>query len=96
MISDAEIERGFAEIVRCALAGERAPTNCTMDNPNGTLRAGLTSELVRRRRIRVEVYAKNWRVIEIIQGEHTGRRTKEEPNGRQPYRVIPERGSAAA
>jgi len=85
-----DIEAGFAAIEQAALRGERAPTNQTGENPAGTLRSGITTELLKQGRIKVEIYALNWRVIEILTGPHAGERTKGPPNPSwQPYKILP-------
>lgn len=70
-----------------AVAGDRCPTQ------NELLRAGYTGTatpvaLARAQRIRIEVYGRNWRVVEIREGEHKGKRTQEPPGGGKPYKVI--------
>ena len=89
--SRAAIEEGFAQIERAALAGERCPTTCTVDNPTGTMRPGVAPILLKEGRIKVEIYGRNWRVIEILKGPNAGKRTKEAPGYPKtwPYRVLP-------
>jgi len=90
MISEQVILRGFELIVSAANAGERAPTNRHSANPTGKLRSGITQALIKNGMIRVEVYGKNWRVIEILKGPHAGKRTKMPPDPRsKPYKVLP-------
>jgi len=69
----------LAELRRCADAGERAPHNYQFDGGSA-----LVGELVDQGLIKVEVYAKNWRVIEFPDGS----RTMEPPFGNTgPYLV---------
>lgn len=83
------IEQGFRLIEAAALAGERCPTNATMDNPAGTLPAGVSAALLKAGRIRIEVYPHNWRVIELVGGPNAGKRTASPPNKNwKPYRVL--------
>lgn len=90
MTTPRQNEEGFALIERAAVLGARAPTNWSMDNPTGVLPSGVTSALVKEGRVRIEVYAKNWRVIEILKGPNAGKRTMECPyNGAKPYKIVP-------
>ncbi len=84
------INEGFRAIEAAAIAGERAPTTRTLDNPSGTMRAGITSALLKEGRIRAEIYGQNSRVIEILKGPHAGKRTKGPPDpNAKPYKVLP-------
>lgn len=49
--------------------------------------------LAREGRIRIEISARNWRVVEIRQGKHKGKRTKESATAAKPYLVIDTNGS---
>jgi hypothetical protein len=80
------------EIVNAALMGERCPINAA--ESAGGLPRGATTELARAGLIRVEVYPHNWRVIEILQGPHAGKRTAPPPNRKwRPYLIVDEHGS---
>lgn len=74
----------LARLQACALAGDRCPTNDVIGARNIRL-------LVERGELRVEVYTLNWRTVEILKGEHAGKRTAECPYGEKPkpYRIIP-------
>lgn len=89
-LSRREIDMGFVAVERCAIDGTRCPTNISMENPNGTLRSGITSALVKEGKIKVEVYAHNWRVVEILIGPNVGKRTQAPPYkyATQPYLVL--------
>lgn len=91
MVAIKTIEKGFNLIERAAIKGERAPTNVSMDNPNGQLHSGVTSQLLKQGKIRVEVYAHNWRVIEILTGPNAGKRTAMPPYkyATKPYLTLP-------
>ena len=69
-----------------AKAGERAPINDEFSGGTPVIQA-----LAERGLIRVEVFAQNWRVIEILEGPEKGCRTKECPLGGEPYLVYPVR-----
>ena len=43
--------------------------------------------------IRVEIYAKNWRVVEILVGSHKGQRTQEPPWGGKFYKKMDKNGT---
>lgn len=85
-----EIYDGYRLIEQAAIAGARCPVNITMATPDGGLASGVTGALARDGRIRIEVYAKNWRVIEILKGPHAGKRTAPPPfkGSRKPYKII--------
>lgn len=87
-LSRIQLANVFATIVDAAVKGERAPQN-------DVLPTGATSQLARAGYIKVEVYAHNWRVIEIRSGEHKGKRTQATPHKGEgkPYKVV-EAGSA--
>ena len=70
-------------IEQVAINGERCPQN----QPHGPLAKGSVSKLVAEGRIRTEVYKHNWRVVEILMGEHKGKRTAEPLGKGSPYIV---------
>jgi hypothetical protein len=91
------LEHVFNWLVACAIKGERCPT--TDQIRIEIVRAGLpaqgqapTTALALAGRILVRVHAKNWRVVEILHGEHAGRRTKAAPNHWSCYLVIDRQG----
>lgn len=90
MLTPGHLDKGFRQIVAAAKAGQRCPTNRTQENPTGELRAGVTTALVKAKRIRVEIFAHNWRVVEIIDGPHAGLRTAPPPYkfATKPYKVL--------
>lgn len=90
-ITRRELDKGFAEIERAAIIGARCPTNVSQENPTGTLRNGLTTALVKEGKIKIEVYAHNWRVVEILTGPNAGKRTLAPPYkyATKPYLVLP-------
>ena len=82
--------RLIACIAERADRGERAPT---LDNlyylfPDVPAPQQRLQKLCREGHVRIEVYSLNWRVIEILTGEHKGKRTKACPRGGKPYRVL--------
>jgi hypothetical protein len=85
------LDDGFAEIERAAVNDARCPTNRSQENPTGTLRIGVTTELVREGKIKIEVYAHNWRVVELLTGPNAGKRTQKPPYkyATKPYLVLP-------
>ena len=90
-ITRRQIDAGFAEIERAPRSTASVGSNKTQENPNGTLCSGLTSALFKEGKIRVEVFAHNWRVIEILTGPHAGKRTLAPPYkyATKPYLVLP-------
>lgn len=80
----------FAILVDAAVKGERCPTSeqltYAMDRTDANK---WVSELAKVGRIRVEVSAHNWRVVEIREGEHKGKRTAPNPiKGAKPYMIV--------
>ena len=77
------IEDAWALVQEAAAAGLRCPTNDHFKSNGGALR-----ELAYQGRIRIKVYAHNWRVVEIMEGPHAGKSTMRAPTSGPPYRVI--------
>ena len=67
------VTRVFGMLEAAAAAGARCPIN-------DQLPYGATKMLACNGRIRIEVYAHNWRVVEILEGPHKGKRTMEAPS----------------
>ena len=91
----------FEIFVETALKGERCPSSnppdYTLDKlclvKRGTnAPKNAAGELARLGFVRVEISGKNWRTIEILRGEHAGKRTKEDPTGAKPYRILDAKG----
>lgn len=80
------IERDFALLEAAAAAGER----CPQSRPHGPLNPASTGHLAREGRIRVEIFAHNWRVVTIMDGPHKGKQTMATPHkgSEKPYKVI--------
>lgn len=72
----------YALIHAAAIAGDRAPKNPELNGGSSTVR-----KLIDLGKIRVEIYAHNWRVFELIDGPDSGARTAEDPKGGGPHRV---------
>lgn len=87
-----QIERTFEAIVAAAVAGERCPQEYREGHPG--LPSGATTKLVQAGRVKIEVCGKNWRVAEILEGPHTGKRTQAPPFPNSgPYLVRDASGS---
>jgi hypothetical protein len=83
-----EHERVFAVIEHAAVAGLRCPGADEIKAPHG-----VVPILARSGRIRIEVYAGNWRVITITSGEHAGKQTAPPPFQHSgPYIMIDRNG----
>lgn len=83
------VERCFAVLEAAAVAGRRCPGNDT-----GAVSSDLVGMLARAGRIKVEIYALNFRVVEIMTGPNAGRRTKARPHDSSPpWKVIDKNGS---
>jgi hypothetical protein len=74
-----------------AAEGKRCPTNDEIADylaRTGHLSRLKLTDVARSGRIKIEVYAKNFRVVEICDGPHRGKRTQDAPHYQSPYRVI--------
>lgn len=94
----------FAIVERAAIAGERCPTNeglCDALRVAGFVFAGgneLLSGLAREGHLEIRVAAQNWRIVQLLTGEHAGKMTAPAPGRPYPpgraYIVIgPENGA---
>lgn len=63
---------------------------------NDDLPVGAVAMLTRAGIVRVKVYGRNWRTIEILEGPHKGARTAPPPDDRLPYKVVDAKGSRRA
>lgn len=81
--SAVRVERDFHLIEAAAAVGDRCPHNW----PHGPLSSASIGELVEAKRIRSEVYSRNWRVVVIMDGPHRGKSTAAPPWGGSPYLV---------
>jgi hypothetical protein len=92
MATRAQLDATFNRLVACAVAGERCPQDLNMD-PAG-LRSEWVVELAHLGRIRILIYALNWRVVQIMEGPHAGKRTAPRPGSSQPpWKVINHNGT---
>lgn len=85
MPTQADLDAAYALIEQAAIKGERCPQN----HPHGPLFVGATTALCKLGKIKIEIYAINWRVIALLEGPHKGKRTKA-PTWKcgPPYRTI--------
>lgn len=74
----------FALVEAAAIAGDRCPKS----HPFGPLKGGPLQRMVADRKIRIEIFAGNWRVITILVGPNKGKSTQASPKGGQPYRTF--------
>lgn len=79
--SKAEQRRAFNVLVEAARVKVRCPTNDYFSH-------GAVAALAHAGWIRIYVYARNWRVVEIITGPHAGARTAPPPRAYACYRVL--------
>lgn len=86
---DQVLQSVFNALERAACAGVRCPVN---DELSATSRSAVPA-LAYRGLIRVEVYGHNYRVVEILDGPHKGKRTQAAPKGYRPYKVIDKGGA---
>lgn len=86
MKSNEILDRDFKLIEAAAAKGER----CPQSQPHGPLQYASSGTLARAGRIRVEIFAHNWRVATIMEGPHKGKQTLRSPykGTQRPYRVI--------
>lgn len=68
----------------------------------GEIDSAAVVGLAKAGRVRVEIFPRNWRVVEILDGPHKGKRTQEPPGGKtgaaraqrmRPYLVIDSSGT---
>ena len=88
-ISDKMLRRVFALVEASAVNNER----CPQLQPHGVLSFAeniAILALARAGRLRIEIFAHNWRVVTICEGPHRGKHTMRSPykGGGQPYKVI--------
>lgn len=77
-------DKAFARIEQCTVDRLRCPQNDEIP--------GITfSTLARQGRIKVMVFRKNYRVVEILVGPHAGKQTADAPDrriGEVPYKIV--------
>jgi len=79
-----ERRRNYRLILAAARVGARAPQSA----PFGPLDSGITASLAKAGRIKIEVFAHNWRVITIMKGCFRGEHTQRRPGGGKPYKIV--------
>lgn len=88
-LSQSAIEAAYALIEKAAVEGRRCPQNDDIEGGSTTV-VGLAHS----GRIRIGIFAHNWRQITILQGEHAGKSTAPAPgNARAPYKTIDKNGT---
>lgn len=85
-ITAENLDREFALLESAAANGERCPQSI----PHGPLNSAVTGALARAGRIRIEIFAHNWRVVTLMDGPHKGKQTMPTPHkgSRRPYKII--------
>jgi len=81
--SDRRISAAFGLLEKAALAGDRCPRT----HPHGPIANGAITALFEAGLISSEVYARNWRVVTILDGPNCGASTAPSPLGGAPYLV---------
>lgn len=85
-----DLEAVFALIVAAADKNERCPMNSSPKMRRGTIPHSAVQALLREGKIKIEVYAHNYRVVEIVWGRNAGKRTRPPDNKNwKPYKVLP-------
>lgn len=83
-LSQQQLDDAFTTLVGFAARGERCPENGTHG-----LAHDVVPALARAGRIRIHLYAHNYRAVEILEGQHKGAMTAPHPNPKiKPWRVI--------
>ncbi len=78
------LEQAFTLIEMAAIKGAR----CPLSAPCGPVDSVLLRTLARRGMLKIELYAKNFRVAEIMVGPNRGKRTASRPGRpKAPWRV---------
>lgn len=84
-------QTAFSMIEAAAMKGARCPQ--ANEFPEGGV-ASAVYALADQGKIKIETYAKNWRVVQILEGPHAGKRTKACPHNHDgPWRVIDQNGT---
>lgn len=84
-----QLDEAMRLVEAAAAAGERCPANYTPGMPHGAL-----PELARQGKVRVKIYALNYRVVEILTGPHAGKQTAPPPpQYRRPFKIIDAAGA---
>lgn len=78
----------FEEVRKAAVARRRCPSTDILSLMGHTAPSTIMRALAQDGRVKVEVYGRNWRVVEILAGPDAGARTEECPAGGAPYLVI--------
>lgn len=84
-LNPATYMRLFQVLIDAAVAGDRCPVLQELVGKHKIPGGYSVNALVDLGWIRSEIYPQNWRVVEIMVGEHKGARTKEKPGGHKPY-----------
>lgn len=71
----------LALIEQAAINGTRCPQGTVVSSH-------MVRELAREGLIRIEISGKNWRRVTLLKGEHAGKSSAPDPEGRAPYRTI--------
>jgi hypothetical protein len=83
-LSPQQLDEAFTTLVGFACRRERCPQNGTHGTSSSVMLA-----LRKQGRIRVLVYVHNWRAVEILTGEHAGKRTATPADKSQkPWRIL--------
>ena len=80
---DAKLEHALKVVTEAAIAGRRCPENGTEG-----MRMGDIALLARMGKIRIEIYALNYRRVVILEGEHANKATAPHPTGKKPWKVL--------
>jgi len=94
LTSPENLDRAFEILCACADKGQRCPP-ASGHAAHSFLKSAHTSALAKQGKIRIEVFAHNWRVITILVGPHKGKHTELSPyaGAKKPYQIIDARGA---
>lgn len=79
-----KIDTAFKTLSDCAARGDRCPMN-------DVIPSSAFGTLARAGKIRIRIFEKNWRVVDILVGPQAGKSTADAPGrrlGQKPYKVI--------
>lgn len=77
-------DEAFRLIESTAAAGDRCPQRTIIPSL-------MFCKLARQGKIRVRIFARNWRVVDVLVGPYAGRSTADDPQrrvGEKPYKVV--------
>lgn len=87
-LSESGLSKLFKQLENCVALGARCPQTLPFGPLTRAANKGVI-ELARRGRIKLDIYAHNWRVVTMCEGRHFGKSTEMPPYQHgAPYKTI--------